>query len=213
MLIFPRLLRACTPSAGHLASSIAVPQLLDFPVLTPRLRLRPLELADTEALYAYRSLPDVCRYVPFTPMAREDIAERISGIWSGRTLEDEGDAMTLGVELSGSEQLIGDIVLFLRSKEHRGGEVGWIFNPDHSGHGYATEAARALLDLAFGTFGLHRVITRVDARNTASLRLCERLDMRREAHLVSNEWFKGEWSDEVDFAVLDREWNAPTSQA
>ena len=65
---------------------------------------------------------------------------------------------------------------------------------------------RALLDIAFETYRLHRVTARIDARNAASLRLAERVGMRREAHLVENEWFKGEWSDEIDFAMLRREW-------
>jgi RimJ/RimL family protein N-acetyltransferase len=54
--------------------------------------------------------------------------------------------------------------------------------------------------------GLHRVIARVDARNDASARLARRLGMRQEAYLVRNEWFKGEWTDELDFALLEEEW-------
>ena len=65
-----------------------------------------------------------------------------------------------------------------------------------------------MLHLAFDQLGLHRVVARVDARNDASQRLAARLGMRREAHLVANEWFKGEWSDEVDFALLEDEWEA-----
>ncbi len=53
---------------------------------------------------------------------------------------------------------------------------------------------------------MHRVTARIDARNLASLRLAERVGMRQEAHLVENEWFKGAWSDEIDFAMLEREW-------
>ena len=60
----------------------------------------------------------------------------------------------------------------------------------------------------FDGLGLHRVVARVDARNGPSLRLCERLGMRREAVLRENEWFKGEWSDEVDYALLEQEWAA-----
>lgn len=180
----------------------------EYPVLTERLALRPLTPADVQPMHAYRSLPEVCRFVPFTPMTPEDIEERIGGIWSNRTIEAEGDALTLGVELAESKRLIGDVVLFLRSAEHRGGEVGWVFNPDSAGQGYATEAAQALLRLAFAELGLHRVIAKLDARNDASARLCERLGMRREAHLLSNESFKGEWSDELDFALLEDEWRA-----
>ncbi|MGH2884956.1 MAG: GNAT family N-acetyltransferase, partial [Solirubrobacteraceae bacterium] len=149
-----------------------------------------------------------CRFVPFTPMDQDVITERLSGVWSRNDITAEGDSLTLGVELSGSGELIGDVVLFLRSVEHRGGEVGWVFHPDHGGLGYGTEAAHALLHLAFDGLGLHRVIARIDPRNDASLRLAERLGMRREAHLIANEWFKGAWSDEIDLALLEHEWSA-----
>ena len=106
--------------------------------------------------------------------------------------------------------LIGDVLLALRSVEHETLEVGYIFSPRHGGRGYATETVRALLDLAFGELGARRVIARVDERNTASRALLDRLGIRREAHLVENEWFKGELTSEVDYAVLAREWPALT---
>ena len=56
--------------------------------------------------------------------------------------------------------------------------------------------------------GAHRVVARLDARNDASRHLLERLGMRQEAHLVKNEFVKGEWTDELVFAVLDDEWDS-----
>jgi RimJ/RimL family protein N-acetyltransferase len=180
----------------------------DYPVRSARLRLRPLGSSDTQALLAYRSQQDVCRFVPFEPMDASDIAQKLSGGWSKRAIAAEGDALILGVELAATGQLIGDIMLAFKSAEHRGGEIGWMLHPDYGGQGYATEAAHATLHLAFDQLGLHRVIARVDARNAPSLRLAERLGMRREAYLVSNEWFKGAWSDEIDLAILEDDWQA-----
>jgi RimJ/RimL family protein N-acetyltransferase len=80
------------------------------------------------------------------------------------------------------------------------------------GRGYATEAASLMLRLGFEGLGLHRIVARIDERNEASARLAGRLGMRQEARLVSNELFKGEWSNELDFAMLADEWYArPTS--
>lgn len=185
----------------------------NYPVRTARLSLRPLSVADTEDLVAYRSLTDVCRYVPFEPMTSETVAEKLAGGWTRAAITAEGEAVTLGAELVEIGQVIGDVMLFFQSAEHRGGEVGWVLHPDYSGRGYATEAVHALLHLAFDQLGLHRVKARVDARNGASLRLAERLGMRREAHLVRNEWFKGVWSDEIDFALLEDEWAAQHADA
>jgi RimJ/RimL family protein N-acetyltransferase len=178
----------------------------EYPVRSPRLSLRPLSAADTTALLAYRSRADVCRYVPFTPMDTAIIAERLGTAWARASLNDEGQNLTLGVEVTDTGELVGDVVLMWHSREHRGGEIGYVLNPEFGGHGYATEAVRRLLGLAFDDLGLHRVIARVDARNDASARLARRLGMRQEAYLVRNEWFKDEWTDELDFALLEEEW-------
>lgn len=171
-----------------------------------RLLLRPLSVADVDALVAYRSIPEVCRYVPFDPMDASAVMARIEGSWALRSLEQEGDALILGAERADSGELIGDLMLRWLSAEHACGEIGYVFSPAHGGRGYAAEAAHALLHLAFSELGLHRVIARVDARNTASARLAARLGMRQEAHLLENEWFKGEWTDELDFGLLASEW-------
>ncbi len=118
--------------------------------------------------------------------------------------------MTSGLTLAAfdadSGRLVGELVLFLRSREHRRGEVGYVLHPDFWGRGLATEGANALLEIAFDTLDLHRVIARLDARNAASAAVLERLGMRREAVLVEHTWFKGEWSTEADYAILQDEW-------
>ncbi|GIF11331.1 GNAT family N-acetyltransferase [Actinoplanes teichomyceticus] len=178
-----------------------------YPIRTERLLLRPLTEADTEALLAYRSRPDVCRYVPFEPMTPEVIADRLATYWAATVLTDEGQSLTLGIEVAETGRLVGDVILFWHSRKHRGGEIGYVVNPEFSGHGYATEAARAMLRLGFEDLGLHRIIGRIDERNESSARVLRRLGMRQEARLVHNELFKGEWSTEVDFAMLADEWN------
>jgi RimJ/RimL family protein N-acetyltransferase len=177
-----------------------------YPVRTERLLLRPLAMADADALLAYRGRDDVSRYVPFEPMSRDDIVERIAGRWARTELTDEGQSLTLGAQLAGTGELAGDVMLFWHSREHAGGELGYVFNPALGGRGYATEAANAMLRLGFSELGLHRIVARIDERNEPSLRLARRLGMRQEARLVRNERFKGEWSTEVDFAMLAEEW-------
>ena len=61
---------------------------------------------------------------------------------------------------------------------------------------------------AFGIYGLHRVVGRTEARNAASARVLEKLGMRREAHLIENEWVKGEWQSELVYALLAREFTS-----
>jgi RimJ/RimL family protein N-acetyltransferase len=176
-----------------------VPLRPSYPVRTARLLLRSLRREDTPALLGYRSLPEVCRWVPFEPMNAQTIAARLQGHWAATSLEAEGDVLTLGVEAATTGEVIGDVMLRWLSAEHSCGELGYVFHPAFAGQGYATEAAHAVL---------HLVIARIDARNVSSVGVATRLGMRQEAHLVENEWFKGEWSDELDFGLLEREWLA-----
>ena len=64
-----------------------------------------------------------------------------------------------------------------------------------------------MLALGFGELGFHRIFARCDARNAASYKVMERLGMRREAHFIHNELFKGEWGDEIWYAILQPEWS------
>ncbi len=83
-----------------------------------------------------------------------------------------------------------------------------MFNPAYAGKGYATEAAEAIIALGFEGFGFHRIFARLDAKNTGSIGVVERLGMRREAHLIENDRFNSVWGDEYVYAVLSREWAA-----
>ena len=178
----------------------------DFPLRTARLALRPYVPADLDALYDIQSRPEVTRYLLYGSRDRDQVRE----ILEQRLRADgpERAAVDLAVVLLDSGTLIGDVVLFLRNPEHRQGEIGYVFHPDHGGRGYATEAARVLLRLGFEDYGLHRIVGRIDARNAASARVLERLGMRREAHFVENEIVKGEWTDEVVYAMLEDEWRS-----
>jgi RimJ/RimL family protein N-acetyltransferase len=121
-----------------------------------------------------------------------------------------GAAPETGVPYAGEETASGALVGYvtLTVEQHRQGEIGFIFHPDHQGRGYATEAGRAVLGIAFGAYGLHRVSGRLEARNAASARVLEKLGMRREAHLVETEWIKGEWQSELVYALLASEWRS-----
>lgn len=178
-----------------------------LPLRTERLVLRHVEGGDLDDLHAYYGDPEVCRYLPFEATDLAGTRERFEK-FATRTdwepsLEDQGLAVLL--ELDG--RVVGDVMLRFKASDPRtDGEVGWVLNPAFSGRGLATEAMRVMIDQAFGHFGCHRVHAELDARNTASARLCERLGMTREAHLRQDLWGKGEWSDTVIYGLLRDEW-------
>ena len=178
------------------------------PLRTERLRLRPYTPADFEALYAMRSSPEVARYLYWEPQTEDEVRETLTRKIGHTSLRAEGDVLALAAEEQATGAVVADVILHWASEEHALGEIGYIAHPDHGGQGFATEAARPLLGVAFDGVGLHRVIGRLEARNAASARVLEKLGLRREAHLVENEWVKGEWQSELVYATLDREWRA-----
>jgi RimJ/RimL family protein N-acetyltransferase len=179
-----------------------------YPVVTERLHLRPFVPGDLDALVAIHGDPEVVRYLYWGVRDREELRDVLVEKQRRDALAKEGDALNLAAVLTDSGELVGDMTLFWHSEKHRQGEVGYIFHPAHAGHGYATEATRALLRLGFEQLGLHRITGRLDGRNGPSARVLERVGMRREAHFVENEQVKGEWCDEVVYAMLDREWRS-----
>jgi RimJ/RimL family protein N-acetyltransferase len=177
-----------------------------YPIRTDRLSIRPWRSDEAGRYHEVRGTAEVTRYLYDPPLTRRQSAAKLRGL---RTeIRRPGEWINLAVEVTDTGTVVGDVGLGWTSQIHRQAEIGYSFRLDHRGRGYATEAAAALVGLAFTDLGVHRVAGRLDARNTASARLLERLGMRREGLLVQNELIKGEWTDEMIYAVLASEWAA-----
>lgn len=176
------------------------------PLETGRLVLRPFEPGDLEGLFAFHSLPEVARFLYWEARDLEQVRGVLEAKLGQTALEEEGQVLALAVVGREAGGVMGEVSLHWLSRRHRQGEIGFVFHPAHQGRGLATEAASVVLRLGFEGLGLHRVIGRCDALNLPSARLMERLGMRREAHFVHNEIFKGAWGDELVYAMLEDEW-------
>ncbi len=169
----------------------------ELPIRTERLVLRSRTAADTDDLAAIYRREDATRYLLIPALDREEVeamlAERASS--SKR-------AFGLVLDLDG--RVVGEVALVFRGPTQA--ELSWVVHPDVGGRGLATEATRALLDVGFGHYACHRIFAELDPRNTASMRLCERLGMRREAHRRADFWSKGEWTDTYEYGLLASEW-------
>lgn len=192
---------------------MSLPFLFDEPIRTERLTLRLMTAADVDDVHAYQSREDVCRYLLHRPRSREVLEPKIAEWGAADRMAEDGDYLQLAIELDQHppHRVIGHMYLNLASVENLGAEIGWTLHPDFFGQGYASEAATAMLDLAFHELGLHRVLAELDPRNDASIALCRRLGMREEAHFVKDLMFKGEWADTGVYAILDDEWAARRS--
>jgi RimJ/RimL family protein N-acetyltransferase len=179
-----------------------------WPVRTDRLLIRPVTPDDLEATWQIRRLEPVARWMGSAPQTRDE--------YGGTFLDPARLATTLVFELDG--RVIGDLMLEVQDMwsqteveaQAKGvqAEIGWTLDPAFGGHGYATEAAAALLRICFEQLGLRRVIALCFADNEASWRLMERLGMRRETHAVQDSLHRSRgWLDGYGYALLADEWS------
>ena len=156
-------------------------------------------------MFAYRSLEPVARWMTQQPT---DV-----GTW--RADFGKRGPYALMVLLDGEP--VGD--LFLKTQDAWAqaevrdrardvfAEIGWCLAPTAEGQGYATEAVRDLLAIAFDGLGLRRVLATCFAANEPSWRLMERIGMRRESHTVRDNLHRdGQWYDGLTYALLAEEW-------
>lgn len=178
----------------------------DYPIKTARLLLRPFEARDLDDVHAYRSTPEVNRYLYSEPYTEGETAENLAK-WIGQDeITEDGQSLALAIVLPEEDKVIGEADLKLLSAEHQQAEIGYILNPAYQGRGYALEAAREMLRIGFEEMKLHRIRAECHARNEPSRRVMERLEMRREAHFRHAEIFKGEWGESFVYAMLAEEY-------
>jgi RimJ/RimL family protein N-acetyltransferase len=157
---------------------------------THRLLLRPRSLADTDACLRMDQEPEVTRYVsgPWSdPVAHRAFVEQ-------RTRGPYPDGLRYWT-LAPSDrptEFVGWVLLIPLDAIGPEIEVGWRLRPAFWGLGYATEAASAVLRHGFDRMGLEEVLAEIDAANIASVRVAERIGLRRRASRTSEgrEWVR-----------------------
>jgi RimJ/RimL family protein N-acetyltransferase len=178
---------------------------------TNRLVLREFEAGDWEAVHEYASDPQVVRYVEWGPNSEEDTRAFLQ--YALTPPEQPRRQCSLAIVLKAEGRLIGGCSIAVSNPEQREGWIGYIFNRDFWGQGYATETARALVAFGFEQLGLHRILATCDPENVASARVLEKAGMRREGHLREHLWQKGKWRDSYLYAILEREWQRDSAAA
>jgi RimJ/RimL family protein N-acetyltransferase len=172
-------------------------------ITTERLVLRRFRSADAETLAAYRSAPEVARYQSWrAPYPLERARYAVETMAAADPAQPGW--FQYAVELKATRTHIGDVGVNLNDNLMQA-DIGYTVAPERQGHGYATEAVRAVLDRLFRVQGLHKVSAECDARNTASARLLERVGFTREGLLRQHTWIKDEWTDDLLYGLLEAE--------
>jgi len=175
-----------------------------FPLQTPRLTLREFRDADLDDIHAYASMPEVSRFMAWGPNTPED-----SRAFLDRALGQQSDwpRRHVGLAIERDARVIGSIRLDLQGDENSEADLGYTLAQDQWRQGLATEAAMAVLEVAFGKLGLHRVWATCDVENVGSFGVMEKLGMRREAHFRQDKLIRGAWRDSFLYAILAEEWD------
>ena len=181
-------------------------------VHTDRLELRPVRDEDVERILEYRNLPEVSRWLLRTEVDPTSFRAAL-----GRAAEDPDDH-SVAVVLDGV--VIGTVSLAVVDGMGQPGrptrseaELGYIFDPAYSGRGYATEAVTAMVAHAFERLGVRRITAGCFADNLASVRILEKVGMRREQHGVGDSWHAElGWVDGYTYGLLVESWRARAVQ-
>ena len=175
---------------------------------TARLRLRPFVSEDADALFALHSNAYVLRYWDSPPWTERARAERF--LATCRQIAEEGSGARLAMDRSSDGAFLGWCGLTRYNPDYRSASLGYCLTDEAWGHGYATEAAGALLQWAFESLDLNRVQAEADTRNAASARVLEKLGFVREGTLREDCVVDGVVSDSWVYGLLEREWRPPS---
>ena len=174
---------------------------------TERLILRDFVKEDWQRVWEYQSDPLYLRYYDWTERTPEGVQEFVSWFLEHQK-QNPRIKFQFAVTLKSNHLLIGNCGVRMDHSNALQADIGYELDPRHWNHGYATEAAHAIVDFGFSTFGLHRVCSWCVADNTGSAHVLEKLGMRLEGRLRENEFYKGRWWDTLMYAILADEWGA-----
>ena len=180
-------------------------------ISTERLLLREFAAGDWRAVLDYQRDPRYLRYYPWHDRTEADVRAFVAMFREWQT-EQPRRRFQLAIVRREDGRLIGNCGIRRKPDNDWEADIGYELSPDCWGQGYATEAARAVVDFGFRELRVQRISSWCIADNVASARVLERLGFQREGRLRRNEYFKGRWWDTLLYALLAEEWQpAPKS--
>ncbi|MCA1047130.1 GNAT family N-acetyltransferase [Bacillus toyonensis] len=167
-------------------------------ITTERLIIRPFKGTDLQDVFAIYNNDDTCKYLLHNKWTLEDMQKRFDKKLVNNVLTTES---ILSLAVIYKTKVVGDLSVWYTDMKDTV-EIGYSFLNEVAGRGLATEAVSSLVFKLFDEFNVHRIQANLDARNTASQKLCERIGMRKEAHFIQDYWSKNEWTESLVYGML-----------
>ncbi|MGX5475475.1 GNAT family N-acetyltransferase [Bacillus toyonensis] len=167
-------------------------------ITTERLIIRPFKGTDLQDVFAIYNNDDTCKYLLHNKWTLEDMQKRFDKKLVNNVLTTES---ILSLAVIYKTKVVGDLSVWYTDMKDTV-EIGYSFLNEVAGRGLATEAVSSLVFKLFDEFNVHRIQANLDARNTASQKLCERIGMRKEAHFIQDYWSKNESTDSLVYGML-----------
>lgn len=173
---------------------------------TARLCLREWDMKDVDAFGSFMNDPEVMKYLYFPQFTHAGSEALVRSSLEAKAAEPRLNYI-LGVQEKTDPALIGWCGVIIRDAQEREAELGFTLARHVWGKGYATEAAWAALNFAFGELSLHRVFATAHPENLASRRILEKIGMTYEGTLRQHKWARTRWRDSALYAILETEWS------
>jgi ribosomal-protein-alanine N-acetyltransferase len=175
------------------------------PLTTGRLTLRPMVATDAADLAERRSDLATAKYQAWTVPYPLERAEALIAEMTQRGDVVPGHWFQLAVERTSDGRIVGDCAIHLSEDAHTA-EIGYTLHPWARGHYFSTEAAGAVCDYVVDVLGVHRIEAHTDPRNTASVRVLDRLGFAHEGTMRESYWVGDSVTDNAIYGLLARDW-------
>lgn len=173
---------------------------------TDRLIIREFSEGDFNSVHTYASKAEVTKYLPFGPNNEKDTELFLKKVM-GYRLQNPRCDYEFAVVLKESNTLLGGCGIHITNIGNREASIGYCFDNQFWGNGYASESAGAVIDFGFQRLNLHRIFATCHPDNIGSARVMEKVGMTKEGHLREHKFQKGKWRDSFIYSILVYEHN------
>jgi len=173
---------------------------------TDRLIIREFNEDDFKAIHTYGSKCEVTRYLPFGPNSEIDTKLFLKKVINYKLQNPRCD-YEFAVVLKKNNKLIGGCGIHVINIGNKEGSIGYCYDNQFWGNGYASESANAIINFGFNKLNLHRIFGTCHPDNIGSAKVMEKVGMIKEGCLREHKFQKGKWRDSFIYSILDSEYN------